>query len=212
MFRGGAHAVALDAPDHGSGHHTGDQRIFGVVFEVAPAEGIALDVKGGAQQHIGAVVEDLAAHGLTHLFDQPGIPGGGHEGTDGKGRTEIGAVVALSAGRDSQSGRAIGQYLGGYPQVGIFRGEACRPGQIFPDFVDHGRIEGVLRRPCKGIHHSSAGRERCRFFRCTGGAFRRGIPPFHGRLARSLRASLAGHPGHHLLKSFGKLEMHPRAH
>ena len=69
MLDAGTHAIALHTIDISGSHDTSYDRIFGVVFKVAPTERRALDVHTGSQEHIAAILQHLVANGLTYLLN-----------------------------------------------------------------------------------------------------------------------------------------------
>ena len=58
----GGHALTLDTPHHGGGDFAGEQGVFGVVFKVPSAQGVAVDVHAGAEQHLASLGKHLLAH------------------------------------------------------------------------------------------------------------------------------------------------------
>ena len=85
----GTYIVLLHTGDIGSSSLTSHHGIFRVVLEVTTAQWVTHDVQGRGQQHVGTILFDLLADGLSHLLDELGVPGRGQQGSDG----EVGAVV-----------------------------------------------------------------------------------------------------------------------
>ena len=81
----GADLAGLDASDKGSGHFAGQKGIFGVVFEIPPAEGTAVDIHGGRQPDTDVVFFDFHAACAADFLHEFLIPGAGQEGGTGKG-------------------------------------------------------------------------------------------------------------------------------
>ena len=106
------HVVLLHTGDIGTGSLTSHHGVLRVVFEVTATEGVAHDVQGRGQQHVGTILLHLLADGLTHLFDELGVPGRGKQGADGEVGTVIGGRVTLTGCIDAESGRTVGQYDG----------------------------------------------------------------------------------------------------
>ena len=78
MLRACGDAVALDAADQACRHTSGDDRIFGIVFEVTSAQRVALDVQTRAEQHVHVKIVRFVAEGLAHFFGERRIPRIGH--------------------------------------------------------------------------------------------------------------------------------------
>ena len=110
MLGGYADALALDAVDIGGGNLSGEEGIFGEIFEVAAAEGIAVEVHAGGQQDVSAVFEDFVAHGGGDFADQVRVPGRGEDGADREAGAVVGAVRALADRVDAEAGGAVGYY------------------------------------------------------------------------------------------------------
>ena len=72
--------VGLDAAHVGRGQLAGEVRVLGKILKVAPAQGAALGVKPGAEQHGNLLRGSLLAHGAADLLAQCGIPAAGHGG------------------------------------------------------------------------------------------------------------------------------------
>ena len=103
----GGDAVLLDAPNHRAGSFARQQGILGEVLEIPTAQGIAVDVHPGPQQHVAAFLDHLTAVGLVEALHQGGIPGAGQAGAAG----QQGAVVlqpdAGSTGGGVDGGHAL---------------------------------------------------------------------------------------------------------
>ena len=78
MLRACGDAVALNAANQARCHTPGDNRIFGVVFEVTSAQRVALDVQARAEQHVHVKIVRFVAKGLAHFFGERRIPRIGH--------------------------------------------------------------------------------------------------------------------------------------
>ena len=112
------HALTLDALDDSGSDESRHDGVFRVVFEVASAEGRAVQVHAWAQYDIDTIFQRLVTDGLTYLLHQLGIPGGGQTGADGEscGIVAVGVIVAL--GVYMYSGRTVGNHRGGDAQTG----------------------------------------------------------------------------------------------
>ena len=108
MFQTHANAVALGSFDEGCSHHPGDHRVLGVIFVVASAEWIALDVDGGCQENVDAVGFHLLAHGFAHFIGKLRVPGRSKDGACREGRGVVTVTVTCAKGVDTQSRRAVG--------------------------------------------------------------------------------------------------------
>ena len=128
MLDGYAHAVALDAAHVGCGHLAGEEGILGEVLEVTAAEGVAVQVLAGSQEHVGAVFLHLLAHGGGELLYEFGVPGRCQHGS----HREAGAIESLvgtGTGRvDAEAGRAVGKNRVGNAQAGNGAGGAGSAG------------------------------------------------------------------------------------
>ena len=80
MLGAGCNALALDAPHIGGGHLARKIRVLGKILKVASAQGAALGVKPGAEQHGNLLRGGLLAHGAADLLAQCGVPAAGHGG------------------------------------------------------------------------------------------------------------------------------------
>ena len=118
VLGGDACALALHALDIGGGDLTRQQRVFRVVFEVTSAEGIAVEVHAGAEDHVAAILLGLVADGLADLRHEVGVPGGGETRADGEGRGIVGLVGTLAGGVDAHAGRAVGEHGGRDAETG----------------------------------------------------------------------------------------------
>ena len=126
VFGGDTCALALHAIDIGGGNLTRQQGVFGVVLEVATAEGVAMEVHARAEDDVTAVFLGLVTDGLTHLSDEFGVPGRSETGTDGEGGGVESLVGAFAGGVDAHTGRTIGKDGGGDAQSG--NGGRCTGG------------------------------------------------------------------------------------
>ena len=113
MLDARAHVVLLHTGDIGGSGLARHHGVLRVVFEVSAAEGVAHDVQGWGQQHVGTVLLHLLADGLADLFHELGVPGRGEQGADGEVGTVIGGRVTLTGCIDAESGRTVGQHDGG---------------------------------------------------------------------------------------------------
>ena len=108
----GGNAVFLDAADIGRRHLTGKVGILREILEVAAAQGAALDVQAGAQQHRHALCCGLLAHGCAHSLAQcrvPAVGNGGRGGEAGGGHTGVQPKMVGSARLLAHAVRAVGQ-------------------------------------------------------------------------------------------------------
>ncbi len=85
VFEAGDDAFALDAVDVGDAELAGEIGVFAVAFEVASPERLAVDVDGGAEDHVAAEGFGLLGDGLAFLLDQRSVPRGGHADAGGEG-------------------------------------------------------------------------------------------------------------------------------
>ena len=69
-----AHSLALDAVDVCCGDVAGEDRVFGVVLEVAAAERVAVDADAGGEEDVCAIFADLIADGGAHGLHQVHVP------------------------------------------------------------------------------------------------------------------------------------------
>ncbi len=84
-------ALCLNALYEGGGQGAGQIRIFGVILEIAAAEGIAVDVEARSQPDGDAGFLHFLADGAADLVEKVGVPGAGQErfhGPGGLGRVE----------------------------------------------------------------------------------------------------------------------------
>ena len=86
VLRAGGYAVGLDAADQAGRHAPRDDRILGIVLEVAAAQWIALDVHARSEQHVHVEIVGFLAERLAHLLGERRIPRIG----DRAGRGEAG--------------------------------------------------------------------------------------------------------------------------
>ena len=104
----GGNAVFLDAADVGRSHLTGKVGVLREIFEVAAAQGAALDVQAGAQQHRHALCRGFLAHGCAHSLAQCRVPAVGHGGRGGKAGGGHTGVQAQMVGRARLLAHAVG--------------------------------------------------------------------------------------------------------
>ena len=91
---------------------TSQQRIFGEIFKIAPAQRIAFDIDAWPQHHIDLVVARLLGNGAAHGFEQTRVPAAGTGASGGKGRGHrrlIEAEMVAGLGLKAQAMRAIAQ-------------------------------------------------------------------------------------------------------
>ena len=86
MLDAGADALTLQPGDVGDGHARGQVGVFGEALEVAAAQRRAVDVDGGAEQHLRALGFGLLGQRLPDALDQRRVPGRGQHGPGGEGR------------------------------------------------------------------------------------------------------------------------------
>ena len=79
----GGHTVFLNAPDIAGRHLARQIGVLGKIFEVAPAEGGALDVEPRAQHHAHPLGGGLRPQVRADLLPQHWVPGVGHGGGGG---------------------------------------------------------------------------------------------------------------------------------
>ena len=102
-------ALRLHAFHHGRRHPARDEGVLRVVLEVPAPERVAVDVEGGPEEDVDAVLLDLVAHGAADALDEVGVPGRGEERLDREGRAVVRARgVSLALRLDPQAGRAVG--------------------------------------------------------------------------------------------------------
>ena len=94
VFGAGGYAVFLDAPDVAGGHFARQIRVFAEILKVSAAEGAALDVEAGAQQHAHVLAGGLLPQHLPQGLPQGRVPGVGHGGGGGIAGGGQGAVKA----------------------------------------------------------------------------------------------------------------------
>ena len=126
VLQGRGHAHALDAPDHGCSQLARQQRILGVILEVAAAQGAAVDVDGGGQPHAEAVLTHLLRARAAHLEHDLLIPGAGQQRRAGEG-----CGVHAAVPDNTQAGRAVRRHHVGHATAGQVA-EAARVGHATP--------------------------------------------------------------------------------
>ena len=104
--------LTLHALDIGSSDLTREQRILGVILEVATTEGIAVQVHTGAEDDVAAILLGLVADGFAHLADELGVPCRGEARANGEGCGVIGLVGTLTRRVDTDACRAVGEDSG----------------------------------------------------------------------------------------------------
>ena len=161
VLHGGAYVVALDAAHIGGGCLSGHYGILGIVLEVAPVQGMAVDVEGGSQVNIGPVLMHFLAHGGAHAFYQFLVPGAGEEGADREVGAVVGVLVAGTGRVDAETRRPVGQHDGGNAEAGDGVGGTCGAG----DDVLRGAHDG---RGAVIAGHTHADDKVCFFFQGHG--------------------------------------------
>ena len=97
VLDGDPHALALYPLDFGCRHFSRKVRIFGKIFEVAPRQRVALDIRPGAQHNMDAVFMRLFSDRRAHLLGILGLPARSYRRRRGEGScrfTRRNAVVA----------------------------------------------------------------------------------------------------------------------
>ena len=95
MLGAGCGTRGLDSFDEAGGHAPGQDRVFGEVLEVTPAQRRTLDVEAGTEQDVDTEASRFQPQRLTHVARQLRVP----RGRDCGGRREAGRFLGL---RDSQ--------------------------------------------------------------------------------------------------------------
>ena len=111
-----ANILLLHTLNIGCCNLTRQQRVFGVVFEVTSAEGIAMQVHARAEDHVATVFLGFVADGLSHFADQFRIPGRGQTRANGECCSIICLCGTLTSWVDTYSGRAVSKYSCRYSQ------------------------------------------------------------------------------------------------
>ena len=144
-----ADALRLDPFDHRRGQVPREQRIFGVVFEVAAAERVAHDVDAGGEDHVDAVGAGFAAHRLPLQACRAAVPGGGQR----RGRGEAGAVAGrgpldgLSGESCHGNARLVVDHLRGGRRHGVDAHADGTVGQVDRGDAQLGQGAGPSRGP-----------------------------------------------------------------
>ena len=113
VFYRGAHAIGLDATHKSRSHLARQQRILGVVLEVASTERVAMQVHARGEDDVGTIFQHLVAHGGGHVFHQGDVPRAGHSCAGGEAGAVEGLVSAFAFRFDVESGRAVAEYRHG---------------------------------------------------------------------------------------------------
>ena len=156
----GGNAVFLDAADVGRRHLTGKVGILREILEVAAAQGAALDVQAGAQQHRHALCRCLFAHGCAHSLAKlrvPAVGNGGRGGEAGGGHTGVQAQMvgcarllthAVGAVRQGNGRDALArQRPGGEHRAAAQQGAFLFQRQALDDIcVFHGSLLTIKKR------------------------------------------------------------------
>ena len=77
--------LLLNAPGDGGSHQAGEPGIFGIIFKVSAAQGIAVDVDGWSKPVGAAILLHLPEDGVTHLLHKLDIPALGQRRGDREG-------------------------------------------------------------------------------------------------------------------------------
>ena len=136
VFERSANTVILDTADVRGRDVSAENRVFGKIFEIPPAERVPLDVVSRSQDHVYPVFKDLVAHGFRNTADHILIPGGGQARPYRKPGTVISLTVIVAFGEDAQTGRAVGHYCRRYSQPGNRIGIAHCPGNVSVGMAD----------------------------------------------------------------------------
>ena len=118
VLDGGTHPLTLNASHVGGGNLARHYRVFGIVFEVTPAERRAVDVHAWGEQHVAAVLQHLVADAASHLLNELCVPCAGKGCAHGEARAEVGVLVVVAARTDSHAGRTVGQHRRGDAEPG----------------------------------------------------------------------------------------------
>ena len=156
-----AYALALYALDDRRAYQSRHDRVFRVVFEVASAERVAVQVHAWSQHDVDTIFQRLVADGLSHLFHQVGVPRRCQTRADGESRgiERLGSAVAV--GVDVYPGRSVGHHGGRDAQPVDGHGGARSPGHQFLLVTQHGprAYEGVV---------AAANQQLCFLLECHG--------------------------------------------
>ena len=159
MLGAGGDAGTLDATDVGSGQFARQIGVFGEIFEIAAAQGAALDVQTGSQQHIHIIGGGLLAQILTQFLAQLHVPTVGHGGGGGEAGSGDGFVHTQIVGGTcllAQTVGTVGEENGRDAETGDFprgpRGFALQQSgfffrcQIVDELLNiHGRLLYIIR-------------------------------------------------------------------
>ena len=111
----------LDSFDESGRHAPGENRVFGEVLEVTPAQGRTLDVEAGAEQDVDAEASGLQPQRLAHVARELGVPGGRERG----GRREAGRLLGFGDAQVIGVAELAAHAVG--PVAHHEGGNACRP-------------------------------------------------------------------------------------
>ena len=120
MLHAAGYAVGLYSAYVSRRHLAGEQRIFGEIFEVAAAAGVALEVGAGAEQDVDFLVHSFFAQHLAHFLAQFVVPAVSHGRRSGETRRGYGRVqteVVCGRGLFAYAVRAVGQEHRGHFHV-----------------------------------------------------------------------------------------------
>ena len=104
----GGNAVFLDAPNVGGSHFAGQIGVLREILKVPAAQGAALDVQAGAQQHRYPLGSGFFAHGPAHSLAQGRVPAVGHGGGGGEAGGRHTGVQAQMVGSTGLLADAVG--------------------------------------------------------------------------------------------------------
>ena len=162
--------AALHACNHAPSHDAGEQRVFGEIFEIAPATRITNEICCAAKKHVEALRSRLRPDRLALKPRHIGAPGRG-EGEIGRHRSRRVAVTDVSGVGDAklrirllQRRNAEARHAG---HVTCRANRSGRSGLAAPSRRDHAMDQGQLLLLCHLVE---------RQLRATGGG-QRGIRP-----------------------------------
>ena len=111
----GGNTVCLDAPDVGRAHFSRQIGVLGEILKVPAAQGRALHVQAGAEDHVHVIGSGFLSQGTAQLLAQRNIPGvchGGGGGEAGGGHRGVQAQVVPRSRLLAQAVRSVGQENG----------------------------------------------------------------------------------------------------
>ena len=101
VFERCTHAVALHSVDHRGGSFARQERIFGVVLEVATAEWISHNVYAWCKQYINTILFYLLTDCGTYIVDDFVVPGRSEMDTHREACAVVGLRVAFASWRNA---------------------------------------------------------------------------------------------------------------